>query len=810
MKRILFSIILLYTRYPFLRAFQWLIIIAIPSLIFFYVFRPSSVETYPVGWERSFYISPPFIEAKNPHISRRGNIIAVVYQGSEVEKKERVHHIYTSLSLNGGRSYLAPIKIAPVSGTLDHNPIAAISSLGHIAVAWQNIVPPKSNSRLFYSFSQDMGASWSQPTELGIIRDSATESDMDMLPVLEFDDRNRLHIFYHALRGDVFNLFYSSSDDAKTFTVPRKLVDVSEGLRGAFFPAVRFRGGEIYIVWQGRKLAAKQFIDDLYFLKSTNYGSSFSRSRAITYGLGSSASPSIEVRGNSVYVAYQNNRDKTWGIWLSASRNGGESWDAPMKISDTNANCYAPSVVQSSADELLFIWYDLRGRQPALFSRKLSLEDGKMQASTMISKQDIPAVAPMAVNVDKKVVVAWREGSRIMTNFTDIYVAPPLVTSPTHPEDRWSRAPSALIDIRPPEDEAGIKFYSVVVNQDPNYNPPDVESISGRITRYQTALLDDGVHYVHIRAVDNAGNVSKTVHYKLQISRSPAQVSELKSPTHKEGVPDNAKTAEFKWDVNPPDLPRVKGFLIGISKDTITEPKQFTTDFSIKYENLEEGRYFFALRTVDKTNTPGTMFSYEIIIGSAAELDVEKIKQLAKDIESKETESAASRNIRPRIIGPIIDVHFPFDPSKPSTSRSFDIYVSPRNISEKNIEGYSILIDTKKPALEETVNVKGNVFRVTGLKNGTYYLAYRAKYHTGEGRNKRSFWTDPVIKKFHVEVPIGSSPVMAYSERVIEKISSRWLALSISLMGLVIGLVTIGFGNRIAFSIHALWYRFRR
>ncbi len=808
MRRFLYSIIFLYTRYPLLRVFQWIAIFASSALIVINVFRPSSVATYPVGWERSFFVSPPYIEAKNPNIVRRGSIIAVVYHGSEFEKKERIHYVYASLSLNGGKSYLAPIKVAKVSGTLDHNPVAAISSPGHVAVAWQNIVPPKSNSRLFYSLSADMGASWSEPVEIGIIRDSMTDSDMDMLPVIEYDDRNRLHIFYHALRGDTFNLFYSVSDDGKTFEMPRKLVDMTEGMRGAFFPAVRFRGSEIFVVWQGRKFAVKQFTDDLYFLKSSNYGSSFSKSRPITYGLGSSASPSVEVVGNTVYVAYQNNRDKTWGIWLSTSKNGGETWEAPVKISDTNANCYSPSVVQSSSDELLFIWYDLRGRQPALYSRKLSLEDGKMPPSSMISKPDIPAVAPVALSSDKKVIVAWREGSRILTNYTDIFVAPPVVASLTHPEDRWSRAPSALIEITPPEDEAGIKFYSIVVNQDPNYNPPDVETIPGRITRYQTVLLDDGVHYVHVRAIDNAGNVSKTVHYKLQISRSPAQISELKSTTHREGTPENNKDAEFKWEVNPNDLIRVKGFLVGLTKDTVEEPKKFTTDFSIKYTGLEEGRYFFTLRTVDKTNTPGTMFSYEIIVGSAAELDIEKIKKIAKDLQDKETAGGvAETKIRPRVSGPIIDLRFPFDTARAYPTNSFDVYISPRNISEKNIEGYSIVLDTRKPSVGEMLNLKSNVFSIKNLKNGKYYLAYRAKYFRQEGGTKRYFWTEPQIREFVIDVPVVSSPVLRYSEYVLDKIALRWKTISIALAGLALGLVTLGFGNRIAFGFNALRYR---
>ncbi|MCX7679966.1 MAG: glycoside hydrolase, partial [Spirochaetes bacterium] len=429
-----------YFRYPLLRKLRWFFVGIIFSLLLVYIYWPSPLETYPVGWEKSFYISPPYVESKNPHISRRGNIIAVAYEGKEIEKREIQHYVYLSLSLNGGKSYLPPLKVAKVSGTIDHNPVAAISSTGHIAVVWQNIVPPQSNSRLFYSLSTNMGASWSDPLEIGIVRDELTDSEMDMLPLIEYDDKNQLHLFYHGVRGDMFNLFHSISNDGKAFSPPRKLVDVAEGLRGAFFPAVRFRGSNIFIVWQGRRFAVKQFTDDLFFLKSDNYGASFSRSRPITFGIGSSASPSLEVKENTVYVVYQNNKEKTWGIWLSVSKNGGETWEPPLKISDTNANCYAPSIAQTASDELIIIWYDLRGRYPALFSRKMMLDPPMLKPSVMISRPNAAAIAPAVVSVEKKVIVAWREGGRILTNYSDVYVAPPIVTSPTHPEDRWSRA----------------------------------------------------------------------------------------------------------------------------------------------------------------------------------------------------------------------------------------------------------------------------------------------------------------------------------------------------------------------------------
>ncbi len=814
MRRLALQLFSLYTQYPFLRQVQWIVLCTLcVGVVTVITFSTTPVETFPVGWEKSFYFSPPYIAARAPRLATRGNILAAVFQGSDAEKGATGDAIYTAISFNGGKSYIRPIRIAAVSGGIDHSPYAAISAQGHIAVSWQNIVEPKSNSRLFISLSRDMGATWSSPVQVGLVRDSDTDSDMDMLPQVYYDDRNRLHLFYHSLRGDVFNLFHSVSEDGASFSLPRKLVDVAQGLRGAFFPAIKFNGSMVLLVWQGRQLSGNRFTDDLYFMSSSNYGGSWSGSRRITAGFGSSASPSLELAGGTVYVAYQNNRDKTWGIWLSAGKNGGSDWSAPpVKISDTNANCYSPSVIQTENDELMLLWYDLRRKEPQLNARKYNVAEAKLSDVAPISRPGVSAVGPAAASVDKKVVVMWREGGRLRTNYSDVYVAPPGVVSRTHPQNLWSRAPSALIEVVPPVDEAGIKFYSIVVNQDPNDNPPDVETLSGKLNRYQTAMLDDGVHYVHVRAIDNAGNVSRTVHYKLQISRTPLQVAELKSPTHQEGKPEKSDAPQFRWDMGRQDLPRVKGFLVGLSKDLIAEPNTFTTDFSADFKDLEEGRYFFNIRAVDKTNYPGTLYNYEIIVGKAGELDINYIKNIAKKIDIyRETQrkEAEQRIAAPRYRAPSFALNFPFDTERAFTGKEFSIYISPRNIPERNIAGYSLVLDRKKTMPGDSVTLKSNRFQVKDLKNGTYHLAFKGKYFKMVNGSKRYYWTDPVVRTFSVEIPLEPSPVIAYSEGLYRRLAERWLLISLSMTGLVLSIVTVGFGNRLAFYANLARYRLR-
>ena len=49
--------------------------------------------------------------------------------------------------------------------------------------------------------------------------------------------------------------------------------------------------------------------------------------------------------------------------------------------------------------------------------------------------------------------------------------------------------------------------------------------------------LTDGVYYYHIRAVDDAQNFSRTIHYKLQLALNPLPGPVVVSPTHQQGKP---------------------------------------------------------------------------------------------------------------------------------------------------------------------------------------------------------------------------------------------------------------------------------
>ncbi len=793
-KRILSNILMVYFRHAFMREYAWSALgVAVVSLIVIGVFSITSVETYPVGWEKSFMISPYGVTAKNIKMAARGNFMAAVYEGNDGKS----NNVYIVLSFNEGATFIPPRLISPVDQDVDHHPHVSISPMGHIAVVWQNIYKEDSNSRIFLSRSTDWGATWSAPERLVL------HTDMEFLPQALYDDRGTLHVFYHGFQRNVFNLFHSVNTTGILFEKPEVLAS-SSSLRGAFFPAITTEGGYIFLVWQGKEERFQVLSDDLYFMKSGNYGRSWSSFQKITRSNANDASPSIMFSGDSVYCVYQNNDDRTWAIKMLRGRDYGEYWDEnPVTVSVTKANCYAPVIFPPRNDEVVVMWYDSREIKPGITARKFRLTDRELtQEEVVVSQPGVQARKPVGVATSNRIIAMWEEDLRVVAKYSDVYVEPPVLYSRTHPEGVWTRNTEALIEWTPPADESGIKGYAVYVNAIPDFIPP-VSTLEGNARNFLVTGLDDGVTYFHIRAIDGANNYSRTMHYKILVSKNQLPMPVVVSSSHPEAKAVPSRAAEFKWSVQDVDRQRLKGFLYSLGNDVAKRPETFTTNFEAVFNNLDDGRYFFTLEALDKLNTASRMATYEIIVNRAEKLDKSYYERLARGFEEKIVQPVAFLPV------PGLGLEFPFDAAEPFRNNSFDALLVARNIPAESLAGFAVALDFDRRDPGERVTQKGNILSVKGLENGRYVISARARYATMKNGQKVYAWTEPVYAAFEIRYRGVPSPVMAVADDVLKKLERYRALVSITVVGMALSVAGLGFGARISFFARLLQFRIR-
>ncbi len=806
MRNILSYILNLYFRIAFFRQFLWTIFLfAVFSIAAALIFQSSRVLTNPAGWEKSFQVSSFNIVARDITVASRGDVIAAVYEG----RAGGAQGIYATLSFDAGVNFLPSIKVAGVTSKTAMNPHAAISPAGRLTVMWHSYIESESTNRIFYSTSKDYGATWSEPEKLSLGKET------EMLPRVYYDDQNRLHLFYHGSVEDSINLFHAVSSDGEKFETTGSLIRLTSSMRGAFFPSIQVSGKYFFMVWQGKE---EDFSDELFFMKSSDYGRTWSMKNQITRSVGNNDAPSLMLHENTLYVVYQNNDEKNWAIKMMRGIDRGGSWkEKPLNVSTTMANCYSPAIGLSGSD-LMVLWYDTREGRAHIYSRKYSARERNLLPEAEVSEARYESRNPVVVSMGRRLVVFWEERNVIMAKQTDVYVESPAVFSETNPEGRWSRIPYVVMQWKPPQDESGIVGYAALRNEIPDFNPTVVNLKPNMTTEKITENLSDGISYYHIRAVDGAGNFSRTIHYRLMLAVNPLPGPVIVSPTHFQGKPSASTAPAFSWAVDEPE--RVKGFVYSLSRDAIKLPDQFTTNLKTEFSEIEEGNYFFTVAAVDKTNQLGRVTTYDFIIGPPDRVvDPDYYKRIAEQ-EKKfqkdyETYSRYQRRFQETGItgiarAPGVMIQFPFDIRKAYAKDSFKAIIIPGNIAPGSIVGYSVFINDDRIQPADHVNHKGAIIDVKGLRNGDYYIGVKCKYVAVINGAQRYYWTKPYIAKISVQLPAEQSPVIYYARRVMEKFPRRFGLVTITFIGLGLVITTMGFGTRISFYFQLFLFRLKQ
>ena len=114
---------------------------------------------------------------------------------------------------------------------------------------------------------------------------------------------------------------------------------------------------------------------------------------------------------------------------------------------------------------------------------------------------------------------------------------------------------------------SGIKGYSYVIDKSSSTVPDD--TVDTADTSIKSTITDSGVYYVHIKAIDNAGNVSSVVHHKIDI---PILISIAKP---------NNNMVRLDWTLNDTSSKKFK----------VYQKKEGSNEFqSIGATNFENGK----------------------------------------------------------------------------------------------------------------------------------------------------------------------------------------------------------------------------
>ncbi|HIN30295.1 TPA: T9SS type A sorting domain-containing protein [Candidatus Poribacteria bacterium] len=199
----------------------------------------------------------------------------------------------------------------------------------------------------------------------------------------------------------------------------------------------------------------------------------------------------------------------------------------------------------------------------------------------------------------------------------DTKIIKPIVLSPTHPDsEAWYGSPKPQFSWTLNDDLSGISQIYGEWNNLSNTTPDKLIDDHLINKNLATINLSSGVWFFHLMIVDNAGNRSEPVHFKIQMDAAAPKRPILVSGTHPNRKWRATSLVDIRWNIRH-NLSGISGYSFMVDQSPNTTPDTKIDSFDAVYQaDLADGVWFFHVRCRGNTGVWGDTSHYEVRIDS--------------------------------------------------------------------------------------------------------------------------------------------------------------------------------------------------
>ena len=203
-----------------------------------------------------------------------------------------------------------------------------------------------SNSEIFYKRSADRGLSWEQEKRLSDLPDESLSPSISV-------SGQSIHVVWSDSRNAYWGLYYKrSTDNGVTWGADTRL---SMDLRSKEFPSVVASGLLVHVSWDDWRDTTAE----IYYKRSTDGGVTWSADLRLTNSVLSSRSNSMTTSGPIVHIAWHDWRNGVSNpeIYYKRSTNGGLNWSTDFRLTNNSTETYSPSIAAAGSN-VYIVWDD--------------------------------------------------------------------------------------------------------------------------------------------------------------------------------------------------------------------------------------------------------------------------------------------------------------------------------------------------------------------------------------------------------------------------------------------------------------------
>ena len=287
----------------------------------------------------------------------------------------------------------AEIRLTNAAGN-SKEPSVAVSG-NNVHVVWFD--SRDGNDEIYYRRSLDGGATWGADTRL---TDNSSVSDNPSIAV----SGNIVHVAWYDQRDGDAEIYYKRSlDGGATWGADTRLTDC---LGNSYTPSIAVSGNTVHVAWHDNRTPGNE---EIYYKRSTDGGTTWDADTRLTNAGGSSALASIAVSGNTVHVAWQDERTiGNWEIYYTHSTDGGVNFDPDTRLTDAAGVSKYPSIAVSG-NAVHVAWQDERSGNFQIYCKR-SFDGGTTWgADTQIVNSPRLSERPSIAVSGNNVHVAWQD-----------------------------------------------------------------------------------------------------------------------------------------------------------------------------------------------------------------------------------------------------------------------------------------------------------------------------------------------------------------------------------------------------------------
>ena len=187
----------------------------------------------------------------------------------------------------------------------------------------------------------------------------------------------------------------------------------------------------------------------------------------------------------------------------------------------------------------------------------------------------------------------------------------PIVSSPSHPDPAKAYESGEFSATwTPVGDPAGLRGYSVVIDDQPGTVPPETVS---QTTTAVSRTVSQGQWYLHVRGIDAAGFGGAASHFAFRYDVAGPALPVITSSSHPDPtVSYRATTLTAAWE-EPEDASGVAGYAVVVDRQADTVPVQQVTQTERTLSaTVSEGTSYVHVRAVDTGGNWGATATYEV------------------------------------------------------------------------------------------------------------------------------------------------------------------------------------------------------